>query len=101
MSQAEADAETAQGPTVTELWHRRAVALVKAHDAADDDFEPERDQDEIEWAMVRTPSTFRYEVVHKLEAVLQYWFNFGPAPDCRDVLLLQSAICDLSFGSLK
>ena len=101
MSQVDTETEATQAPTVSDLWRRRAAALVKAHEAADDDFGPEREQDEIEWAMVRTPSTVRYEVVHKLEAVLQCWFDYGPASDRRDVLLLQSAICDLSFESLK
>ena len=100
MSQADADTEAAKAPTVAELWRRRAAALVKAHEAADDDFEPERAQDEIEWAMVRTPSTLRYEVANKLE-VVRYWFDIGAATDRRDVLLLESAICDLNFENLR
>lgn len=101
MSQ-EADADTTKTPTVAELWARRALVLGKMHYATDDDYSVfAEEQDEIEWSMVRAPSTFRYEVAHKLEAVLQYWSAFGPAPDRRDVLLLESAICDLSFESLK
>ena len=100
MSQVDTEAEATQAPTVSDLWRRRAAALVKAHEAADDAFEPERAQDEKKKKKIRTPSTLRYEVANKLE-VVRYWFDIGAATDRRDVLLLESAICDLNFENLR
>ena len=97
MSQADADTEAAKAPTVSELWERRAAILVKDYEAAEDDLRPSNEQDEIEWAMVRTPSTLRYEVVHKLE-VIRYWWDIGRTYDRRELLLLESAIRDLNSG---
>lgn len=56
MSQAEAAAETATAPTVSDLWIQPIVVIGKGYE--DEDNPALDDQrDEIEWAMVRMPST--------------------------------------------
>ena len=93
MSQADADTEAAKAPTMTDLWIQRGVIMGQSYQD-DDNPELDKQQDEIEWAMVRTPSVWCNEVAYKLE-VVRYWRDIEEPADRVDELLLESAIRDL------